>query len=230
MAPMNTTNPELSLLELVEKGGWIMLPIILCSVMALAIVLERFLWGLKRSRVIPEREVELFFVLISEGNFSKAMEVARSNEGSSEAPANVLGPLALLIAQQNEPVEHVRTLVNIQGKKLSHNLRRNLPTLSLIAAISPLLGLLGTVVGMIDSFQVIGSVGIGDAQALSGGIGEALLTTAAGLVVAIPTLICFRFLSERANKLLLESEAICEQAFSLVFRGGINPKAAQTAN
>src|SRR5699024_1839335 len=188
------------MIELIRAGGWMMWPIVLCSLLALAIVLER-LWALRREQVLPQALINQLPVLAETGR-SNMRDLA---ELRAHSP---LGRVwAAVVAAYDASDDVRRERVEEAGRAAAHGLERYLNTLGTIAAISPLLGLLGTVAGMIQVFTAMTTHGLGDPQALSGGISHALLTTAAGLSVAIPALIAFRFLKGRVEERLLAIEA-----------------------
>ncbi|MBX3704030.1 MAG: MotA/TolQ/ExbB proton channel family protein [Steroidobacteraceae bacterium] len=192
--------------EIVIAGGPVMWPILLCSVIAAAIILER-LWTLQRKRVIPRELTDKVWKLV---------ETRTLNDRHIEALArnSPLGRvLAAGLANRSQGREIMKEVIEDTGRHVVHELERFLNPLGTIAAITPLLGLLGTVTGMIQAFEAITSQGVGDPQVLSGGIGEALITTAAGLIVAIPSLIGFRYLRGLVDFLVVEME---KEAMKLV--------------
>lgn len=192
--------------EIVIAGGPVMWPIMLCSVIAAAIMLER-LWTLQRKRVIPRELTDRVWKLV---------ETRTLNDRHIEALArnSPLGRvLAAGLANRGQGREIMKEVIEDTGRHVVHELERFLNPLGTIAAISPLLGLLGTVTGMIQAFEAITSQGVGDPQVLSGGIGEALITTAAGLIVAIPALIGYRYLRGLVDFLVVEME---KEAMKLV--------------
>jgi len=188
------------MLELVKAGGWLMVPILLCSVIAMAIVVERF-WALRRDRIAPENLV------------AQVRQWARSGELSEERlramrRRSSLGRvLAAGLSARDRSREVMKESIENVGRHVVHDLERYLNALGTIAAITPLLGLLGTVIGMIKVFAVITSQGVGDPGVLASGISEALLTTAAGLTVAIPALMFHRYFRGRIDGLVVTMEA-----------------------
>lgn len=185
--------------ELIKAGGWLMLPIIACSVVAFAIVVER-LWALRRSRVIPRRLVLEIWQWLKSGRLNEdRIEVLR--EGSPLGRV-----LAAGLANRSHSREVMKEAIEETGRHAAHELDRFLNTLGTIAAITPLLGLLGTVIGMIEVFSVITDVGVGSPGELAGGISKALITTAAGISIAVPSLIFYRFFRGRVDELVLEME------------------------
>lgn len=183
-----------------------MLPLIVCSVLAMAITLERT-WSLRRSEIIPPHLVAQVWHQVSNRQL-KADQLKALREGS---PLGRI--LAAGLANRDQPREVMVERIEDVGRHEAHNLERFLNTLGTIAAVSPLIGLLGTVVGMIEVFNVISVQGVGKAGAMAGGISKALITTAAGLIVAIPSLIAYRYFRRRVDTLILEME---QEALKLV--------------
>ncbi len=185
--------------DFVVKGGVLMIPIALCSIIALAIFLER-LWSLRRSRVIPRDFLIEIEDLIRREKIPEAVTRCRK-DNSSMANIIVAG-----IRNFGKRREIVKESIEEIGRKEAATLERYINVVGTIAAISPLLGLLGTVFGMIKAFNVISIQGVGNPSSLAGGISEALITTAAGLVVAIPTFVLYRYLANKADALIVEME------------------------
>lgn len=192
--------------EIIIAGGPVMWPIILCSVLAAAIVLER-LWSLQRKRIIPHELTDKVWKLVETRTLSdRHIEALAQN--------SYLGRiLAAGLVNRHHGREIMKEAIEDTGRHVVHELERFLNTLGTIAAVSPLLGLLGTVTGMIAAFHAITTEGVGDPRALSGGIGEALITTAAGLMVAIPALFAYRYLRGLVDGLVVEME---KEAMKLV--------------
>jgi biopolymer transport protein ExbB len=192
--------------EIIIAGGPVMWPIMLCSVAAAAIILER-IWTLQRKRIIPQELTERVWKLV---------ETRTLNDRHIEALGrnSPLGRvLAAGLANHDKGRDIMKEAIEDTGRHVVHELERFLNALGTIAAISPLLGLLGTVIGMIEAFDAITSQGVGDPRMLSGGIGEALITTAAGLIVAIPALLGYRYLRGVVDFLVVEME---KEAMKLV--------------
>ena len=163
--------------ELVKSGGWLMLPIILCSVISISIIVERF-WSLQREKVLPRHLVASVWHMIKTGKLeaSKIEEVGRQSALGKVLTAG--------LNNRQYKRERIKESIEERGREVVHELERFLNTLGTIANISPLLGLLGTVIGMIKVFTAIRLEGTGNAAVLAGGISEALITTAAGLNVS----------------------------------------------
>ncbi|UCG72151.1 MAG: MotA/TolQ/ExbB proton channel family protein [Chromatiales bacterium] len=194
------------MLEIVKSGGWMMLPIILCSVIAAAIMLERF-WTLQQRRVLPKDLTRQVWEWVSKNQLS--LEHIKSLRDSS--PLGEI--LAVALTNRQRDREIMKERVEDTGRHVVHDLERYLNTLGTIAGVSPLLGLLGTVVGMVKVFAAITEFGVGDPAVLAGGISEALITTAAGLTVAIPSLIAYRYLRGKVNSIVVQME---KEAITLV--------------
>jgi biopolymer transport protein ExbB len=186
-------------LELVQSGGWLMLPILLCSVVALAIVGERF-WALQTRRICPDKLVAQIWHWAQNKQID-ASQLAELRRGS---------PLGRVLAAGLVNLHHDREImkesIEDSGRHEVAELERYLNTLGTIATITPLLGLLGTVIGMIKVFTAITVVGVGNPAVLAGGISQALITTAAGLSVAIPTVMFYRYFRGRINMLVITME------------------------
>jgi biopolymer transport protein ExbB len=185
--------------EIVRAGGPFMWPIVLCSVVAAAIILER-LWTLQEQRVLPRDLVRRVRQLVEADQISdKVIAALEQNSPLGRV-------LAAGLASRHRSREIMMERLEDAGRHVVHDLERFLNTLGTIASISPLLGLLGTVTGIIKSFNALQAGAAGDPRMLSGGIGEALIATAAGLCVAIPALIAYRYLRGRVEGFVLEME------------------------
>ena len=189
--------------DLILSGGWMMLPILLCSVVALAISLER-LWALKPERILPENLLIQVWELIKNNKLS-SKELAKIQQ---QSPLGRI--LAAGLSNSKFGREVMKESIEEAANHVVHEMEKYLNFLGTIAAITPLLGLLGTVIGMIRVFTAIMLHGSGNASVLAGGISEALITTAAGLTVAIPSLVAHRFFQRRIDTLVvgLEQESL----------------------
>jgi biopolymer transport protein ExbB len=192
--------------EIIRAGGGFMWPIILCSVVAVAVILER-LWALQSSRVIPRDLGQKVWNWIEADALDDTLIAALEQN----SPLGEL--LAIGLVNRNKPRALMLERLEDGGRHVGQDLERFLNTLGTIASVAPLLGLLGTVAGIIHAFNAITANGLGDPSKLSGGIGEALITTAAGLTVAIPSLIAYRFLRGRVERLVVRME---KEAMKLV--------------
>lgn len=191
------------MLEIVKAGGWLMLPIIICSIISAAIILER-LWTLQPRRVLPKNLTRQVWEWVSKNQLNHT-HIESLHHGS---PLGEI--LAAGLANRHREREIIKESIEDAGRQVVHDLERFLNSLGTIAAITPLLGLLGTVIGMVKVFAAITTHGVGDPTVLAGGISEALITTAAGLTVAIPSLIGYRYLRGKVDALAvrMEKEAI----------------------
>jgi biopolymer transport protein ExbB len=185
--------------EIVLAGGPFMWPIIICSVIAGAIVLER-LWTLQQRRVVPADLTRRIWALVEAGQVTDKVVAALQ----SNSPLGRL--LAAGLANRHRPRSVMMERLEDEGRHVAHDLDRFLNTLGTIAGVAPLMGLLGTVMGIIKAFNAIYAGGLGDPRLLSGGISEALITTAAGLCVAIPSYIAYRYLRGRVDGFVVQME------------------------
>jgi len=185
--------------EIIRAGGWLMLPIILCSIVAIAIVIARF-WSLSATRITPKHTLAQVWTWLK----NNQLDSSKLRELRLSSPLGEVLAAGLLTSKHGRAamIESIE-----QGAaQVIHDMERYLSTLGTIAAITPLLGLLGTVVGMIRVFNEIMLQGTGNANALAGGISEALISTAAGLTVAIPTYIWHRHFTRKVESLVLTLE------------------------
>ncbi|GGZ55682.1 biopolymer transporter ExbB [Lysobacter xinjiangensis] len=187
------------MLELVKAGGWPMIPLLLLSALALALIVERG-WTLRRSRVMPAKLGDEVRTWAARGN----LDPAHIDSLRETSPLGTL--LAAVLDMRNRSREVMRERVEDVGRHLVHRMERYLNTLGTIAAAGPLLGLFGTVVGMIQMFLGILDYGIGDVNQLAGGIGKALVCTATGMIVAIPALIAHRWFRGRIAEYIVDME------------------------
>lgn len=190
-----------SVWDFIVKGGPMMIPIGLASLLALAVVIERAL-SLRRGRIIPAEFLPGLESRLGErsGDVAEAVRYCRE-DGSPLASIFIAA-----IRRLGEPIERIEKHVAEAGRREVLKLRRFLRTLSVIASITPLMGLLGTIFGMIRAFQTVASSGeaLGRTELLARGIYEAMITTAAGLIVAIPVLIAHHWLAARIQRLVLD--------------------------
>ncbi len=192
--------------EIVKSGGIFMAPIILSSVVAAAIFLER-LWTLQPKRVLPLDLVDKVWRWVA----SEQLQEKHINALEQNSPLGRV--LAAGLANRHRDRAIIKEAIEDTGRHVIHDLERFISALGTIGSIAPLLGLLGTVSGMIRTFNDITDQGVGNPQVLAGGISEALVSTAAGLVVAIPAVIGYRFLRTRVEHLVVQME---KEAMKLV--------------
>ncbi len=192
--------------EMVKSGGWLMLPLLLASTLALAIILERA-WTLRSRRVAPPHLLADVWTQLQAGEL-QGDALRRLKDGS---PLGTLLAAGLINARHGRAI--MKESIEDAASVVIHELERYLSLLGTIALISPLLGLLGTVIGIIDAFLVASSGGLGDPTALAGGISKALVTTAGGIFVAIPAMIMHRYYLRHIITLTVRME---QQAVKLV--------------
>jgi len=190
-------------IEFVKAGGLVMFPIILCSILAIAIIAER-LWSLRVSRITPTNLLTKVWGWMK----NNQLDGVRVKELRDSSPLGKILAAGLLNSNHGRGIMK-ESIVDTATQEI-HEMGRFLNLLGSIAAITPLLGLLGTVIGMIKVFNAIVMQGAGNAAVLAGGISEALYTTAAGLTVAIPALFFHRFFTRRIDEIavMMEQEAI----------------------
>lgn len=194
------------MLEFFKAGGLLMWPLFACSAIAIAIIAERF-WSLQSKRISPPELMTQIW------QWLKSQQVDNNRISSLQRNSPLGQILAAGLANRNSSREITKESIEDIGRHVTLSLERNLNTLGTIAAITPLLGLLGTVIGMIKVFAVITTEGVGNPETLAGGISEALITTAMGLVVAIPSLIFYRYFRGKVSVLVVDME---EKAIKLI--------------
>ncbi|TVQ36938.1 MAG: MotA/TolQ/ExbB proton channel family protein [Wenzhouxiangella sp.] len=201
------------MLEIVIAGGWLMVPIILCSILALAIVIERFL-ALRGGRVMPAAVP----AQVRQWAVQHELDAKHIEQLRRSSPMGRI--LAAALDNRDRSREIIKEAVEDTGRHVVHELERFLNTLGTIAGITPLLGLLGTVVGMIKVFSAIMVHGVGDPNELAGGISEALITTAAGLTVAIPAYFFYRYFRGLVRSYVVQMEQQALMLMQAIERGG----------
>ena len=194
------------MLELVKAGGVLIWPLLLCSIISLAIIAERF-WSLQTKRILSVNLVKKVW----EWNKTGILDLHHIEDLRRDSPLGRILAAGLVNRDHDRVV--MKESIEEVGRHVAHDLERFLNTLGTIASISPLLGLLGTVVGMIKVFAVITAQGVGDPGVLAEGISEALITTAVGLTVAIPSLMFYRYFRGRVDELVVTME---QEALKLV--------------
>jgi biopolymer transport protein ExbB len=199
------------LLDLVQAGGWMMIPIILCSVIAAAIAVER-VWSLQPGRIAPRTLLAQVWGYVKKNELDRErLREIRNGSALGQIFAAGLGNARHGRVIMKEAMEEEASVV-------MHELERYLTALGTIASVSPLLGLLGTVVGMIKAFTVLMAQGAGNANNLAGGISTALITTAGGLCVAIPSLMFYRFFLRRVDDLIITPDK--SVSYAIIGAGG----------
>ncbi|MCH8140233.1 MAG: MotA/TolQ/ExbB proton channel family protein [Proteobacteria bacterium] len=200
------------MLEIVQSGGWLMVPILLCSIVAAAISVER-LWTLQRSRITPKNLLAQVWGAIKTDD----VDSQRLRELRAASPLGQVFAAGISNAKRGRDI--MKEAMEEAAGQVSHSLERYLTSLGIIASVSPLLGLLGTVVGMIKVFTALMLEGAGNANVLAGGISQALITTAAGLSVAIPALIFHRFFMRRVDELVINMEQEASKLVDIMHGG-----------
>lgn len=194
------------------QGGIVMIPIALCSVLALMIILER-MWSLRRHRIFRFDILEVIEHLLREQKIPEATTLCKRHD----SPMTRLILVALL--NSDRPKAEIKELIEDHGRQEVPALERYLTTLGTIASISPFLGLLGTVVGLLRVFEAISQEsGVTNTAILSAGIHNALITTVAGLCVAIPALVAYNYFARRAEALVLEVERVSLRMLNILKR------------
>jgi biopolymer transport protein ExbB len=207
-----TAIPTKSLLAVLQDGGLLMIPIGVCSFVLVVFVFERAI-SLRRGRVIPRPFVRRFLEQLREGQLTRE-EALRLCEENKSPVAEVF---AAAVRKWGRPAVEVEQSVIDAGERVTNELRRYSRLFNGVATISPLLGLLGTVLGMIRAFNAIVTAGaMGKPELLAGGISQALLTTAAGLSVAIPALIAYLYFISRVDRLIMAIDSLGQQVVELI--------------
>jgi len=186
------------MLQFLIKGGVLMIPLVFCSILALAIVIEKFL-SLKLTKKKASLFIEKSKKILNSNDDRKINKLIALCEVTSSPLSRILQKA---IDKKDKNREEIKEAIEDAGSLEVPHLEKHLKILGTIVTIAPLLGLLGTVFGMIRAFNVIAIQGVGDAGALAGGIAEALITTAVGLSIAIPTLIFYNYFIYRTDKLI----------------------------
>jgi biopolymer transport protein ExbB len=189
------------ILSIFIQGGWPMIPLSLCSMAGLAVILERLI-ALRRNRIIPEATVDLLDLYQGDSSVEPSLEHCRNHDSPFSRIVQVL-----IHARQLDHAQMIE-LLHSNGRKEVEKLERGLLILEVVAGISPLIGLLGTVLGMVTVFDAITEYGLGDAQVLSDGISKALITTVAGLSVAIPASAFHSYFSNKVDSLAIEIQQL----------------------
>lgn len=195
------------MLSLLVKGGYLMVPLAICSVLALAIIIEKFI-----TLRLVERRSHRFIAktrnIISGEHDSKVDKVLALCEITSSPLSRIL---QAGIKKKDYSREEIKESLEDAGSLEIPHLERHLKILGTIVTVAPLIGLLGTVMGMIRAFNVIALQGVGEPGALAGGISEALITTAVGLSIAIPSLIFYNYFMHRSDKIVRQFEQVSSE-------------------
>jgi len=196
-------------IELLSRGGPLMIALLICSVLSLAIIIER-LFSLRQSRIMRVDILMEIEIAIKKRDLPAALEWTEKEA----SPMTKIAKVAVI--NSDKPKEDLKTSIEEAGRMEIPKLEKFMTILQTITVISPLLGLLGTVTGMIKVFQTIVSEGTGNAGILAGGISEALLTTAAGLSIAIPTLIFYNYFNKKIEHMIVEMEHLSVTLYELL--------------
>jgi len=194
------------MLELFKAGGLLMWPLLLCSILSIGITIER-LWSLRRQRIAPYNLIGRVW------RWQRSQQLDMQQLQELQRSSQLGRILAAGLRNRHQSREVMRDSIQEVGRHVAHQLNRFLTTLGTIASITPLLGLLGTVIGMIKVFGLITAQGVGNPGVLAAGINEALITTAFGLAIAIPTLMFYRYLRGKVDELVIDME---QEAMKLV--------------
>jgi biopolymer transport protein ExbB len=204
--------------DIIQKGGPVMYPILLCSILAFAIAIER-LYYLYKIKIDIKDFMNNIEITIKRNRIAEAIKICE------KTPGPVAHIIKTGIMKHDRPRQEIREAIEDAGHQEIPRLEKNISLLATIAHISPLLGLLGTVTGMVRAFQVIqeksvsfNPVSPGD---LAGGIWEALLTTVAGLIVAIPTVVAYNYLVSRVEQFIIEMERSTTEVIDLLSQRGV---------
>lgn len=201
------------MIEWLTNGGPVMIPIGLCSVIGVAVFFER-LWSLRRERVVPRSLCVELVELVRRDRFDDALMLCRKRD------ASIARIVELAVESRSLPRSIIKERVEEIGRREAAELESYLPVLGTIGSLGPLLGLLGTVSGMILTFEAIKTGGMGDMRLVAGGIGQALITTFGGLVVAIPAVVAHRYLTARVDALIVDLEEVTFGIVDLVSAEG----------
>lgn len=185
--------------EFFRKGGFIIYPLLICSIIGLAIVIEKWLVLRKKKVIIPEI-VNILDNIKGSADIGLALSICEKHKGPF---ANII---RVGLENRYLPKEEIKESLNDQGRQEVRQLERGLVILETIAGIAPLLGLLGTVIGILKVFNVISAMGVGQATAMAGGISEALITTIVGLSIGIPAVVGYNYFTNKAEGLIVEIE------------------------
>lgn len=219
-APVEAATPiPTTVSKMFRAGGLMMYPMVLCSIVMVAFGIERFV-VLRRRRVIPHDFVKRFLDHVERGELdrSEALKLCEEN-GSPIAEVFEHG-----VRKWGKPAVEVEQAIIDGGERQVGQLRRNLRVLNAISTISPLLGLLGTTIGMITCFNEVSRSAMGKSEQLAGGIGEALISTAGGLLVAIPAIVLYNYFAGKVDSLVMEMDAVSQKLVNLISAEGLSPQ------
>jgi len=190
-----------NIFEVLAQGGLVMVPLAICSILSLAIIIEKF-FVYRKKKIFKPEVVSIVQNISSSDDYKMALNICQKYTSPLSNLVNII------LSNHDQPLEDIKEDVVDQGRQEIRFLERGLTILETVAAIAPILGLLGTVLGMIKVFSVISLQGVGDAASLSSGISEALISTAIGLSIGIPTLVFYNYFDRRAQNIILDIENI----------------------
>lgn len=196
-------------IDFFQKGGFIIYPLLLCSILGLAIAIEKA-FSLRQKKVIIPEIVHVLDNIKGQDDVGLALSICDKHDGPF---ANII---TAGLENRNLPKDEIKEALNDQGRQEVRVLERGTVILETIAGIAPLLGLLGTVIGILKVFNVIAEIGVGQASALSAGISEALITTIVGLFIGIPAVVAYNYFITKAEGLILEIEKYSNQLLKKV--------------
>jgi biopolymer transport protein ExbB len=199
------------MIEWIIKGGPVMAPLLLCSVISLSIIVERGL-SLRRHRILRYDILQRIEELLRDRKIPEASTLCK------RYPSSMTRILLAAILNHDKSRQEIKEIIEDAGRQEVPVLERYLTVLGTIASISVLLGLLGTVTGMIRTFNAIAALGYGHPEALASGISEALVATATGLAIAIPTLVMYNFFTSKVDSLVIEMEKNSLRMLSILKR------------
>lgn len=192
-----------------SKGGIIMYPLLLASIIALAIVIEKSL-SMRRKRIVIPEITSILDNIKSKEDIGLAVSMCEKHKGPF---ANII---RAGLENRDLPRDEIKEILMDNGKQEVHKIGKGLPLLETIGGIAPLLGLLGTVIGILKVFNVIQMMGVGQAPAMAGGISEALITTIAGLSIGIPAVVAYNYFMSKSDNLILEMEKYSSKLLSKI--------------
>lgn len=207
-----------SLLQILKNGGPLMIPIGVASILLLVFVFERFT-SLRKGRIIPRHFVKLFLTQLREGKLNQKKAIRVCNEN----PSVIASIFSAASQKWGRPSVEVEQAVLDEGERVTYKLKKHLRLINGIATVTPLLGLLGTVVGMIVAFDAIGASSTASDPKLliANGISQALLTTAAGMSIAIPALIAYIYFVGLVDRLIVEIDSLGQKVVAHVACDGV---------
>lgn len=218
-APEAATPIPTTLSKMFRAGGFAMYPMVACSIVMLAFGIERLV-VLRRRRVIPHDFVKRFLDHLERGELDRAEALKVCDDNGSP----IADVFAHGVRKWGKPAVEVEQAIIDGGERQVGHLRRNLRVLNAISTVSPLLGLLGTTVGMITCFNEVSRSAMGKSEQLAGGIGEALISTAGGLVVAIPAIVLYNYFAGKVDSLVMEMDAQSQKLVNLISAEGLSPQ------